>query len=170
MREEFDVVGEDFRNRGRRFDEMIDVMRKLWTGETVEHHGEHYEFERINMLPAPPEGKVPIYGGGLSPRALERAGKRLDGWLSTGNSATEIEGILTTLKELRQQAGREQEPFEFIAAITDGHDRDLYCRLEELGVTGFGAWPLTFSAGPDLGFEQKREALERFGEEVIAIF
>jgi len=47
--EEFDVLGVDFRTRGQRFDECIDVLRKLWTGEMVEHHGRSFDFPRVQM-------------------------------------------------------------------------------------------------------------------------
>jgi len=79
-REEFDLAGQPFAHRGARTDEMIEVLRKLWSGAFVEHHGRFYDFPRVRVLPAP-GAPVPIYGGGLSEPALRRAA-RLDGWLS----------------------------------------------------------------------------------------
>src|SRR5439155_1740265 len=76
MREEFEQLGQPFGDRGRRLDEMIEVVRALWRGGMVEHHGEHYDFHRLQMSPVP-AAPVPIYCGGQSRRAIERA-SRLD--------------------------------------------------------------------------------------------
>jgi probable F420-dependent oxidoreductase len=51
--DEFELLGQDFSNRGRRTDEMIAVMRKLWSGRMVEHRGEFYAFDPLEMSPAP---------------------------------------------------------------------------------------------------------------------
>ena len=53
IREEFDQLGVEFSTRGKRFDEMIDVMRALWRGGMVEHHGRFFDFDRLQMSPAP---------------------------------------------------------------------------------------------------------------------
>ena len=53
MEEEFDAMGVPFAKRGKRADEMLEVMRKLWTGEVVEHHGEYFDVPPLEMLPAP---------------------------------------------------------------------------------------------------------------------
>ena len=169
MKEEFDVLGEDFHNRGRRLDEMIDVMRKLWTGEMVEHHGEFYDFDRLKMLPAP-RGKVSILGGGLSERALRRTGALCEGWLGTGNSAEELPGILAATRRYRDEAGRLEEPFENIVAVRGRPDPGLYRNLEDQGVTGFVHPPPAFAIGPGAALDQKRAALETFGNNVIAAF
>ena len=74
-REEFELAGQDFATRGKRTDEMIEVMRKLWTGEMVEHHGRFYDFPRVQMSPAVPGG-IPIVIGGVSDAALIGRGVR----------------------------------------------------------------------------------------------
>jgi probable F420-dependent oxidoreductase len=74
MQEEYAQLGRDFRTRGRRCDEMIDVLRKVWRGGMVEHHGEFYDFDPLQLSPAA-AGPIPIYIGGASPAALRRAGR-----------------------------------------------------------------------------------------------
>src|ERR1700687_3529728 len=54
MKDEFDIYGVDFRSRGKRYDEMITVLRKLWEGGMVEHHGEFIDFPPLQISPAPP--------------------------------------------------------------------------------------------------------------------
>jgi probable F420-dependent oxidoreductase len=84
MEEEFRLTGQDFHNRGRRTDEMLEVMEKLLSGAMVEHHGEFYDFEPIQMSPAP-SARVPVWVGGDSPAALRRAARN-DGWIGGGLS------------------------------------------------------------------------------------
>src|SRR5689334_2706744 len=64
MEEEFELLEQPFARRGKRADEMLDVMRKLWGGGWVEHHGEFYDFEALEMSPAP-SAPVPVYVGGI---------------------------------------------------------------------------------------------------------
>jgi alkanesulfonate monooxygenase SsuD/methylene tetrahydromethanopterin reductase-like flavin-dependent oxidoreductase (luciferase family) len=52
LRAEFDIVGQDFAGRGPRMDEMLDVLRLLWSGEVVEYHGAHIDFGPLRMCPA----------------------------------------------------------------------------------------------------------------------
>ncbi|HSJ98548.1 MAG TPA: TIGR03619 family F420-dependent LLM class oxidoreductase, partial [Myxococcota bacterium] len=100
-REEFAFAGQEFGNRGRRTDEMIEVLRKLWSGAYVEHHGRCYDFDRVRMLPAP-SAPIPIYAGGLSEPALRRAA-RLDGWVSDLHTSAELGEIAAKLRRLRAE-------------------------------------------------------------------
>ena len=67
MEEEFDAMGTPFARRGKRADEMLEVLRKLWTGEVVEHHGEFFDVPPLEMLPAPTE-PVPVFTSAACPR------------------------------------------------------------------------------------------------------
>jgi probable F420-dependent oxidoreductase len=79
MREEFDAVGLDFATRGARLDELTTILRRLWTGELVEHSGKHYQFGPVQMIPAP-SAPIPIWIGGNTPAAMRRAVAQ-DGWI-----------------------------------------------------------------------------------------
>ena len=78
---EFSAFGEpdDPRLRAEKLDEGLDVLRRLWSGETVMHHGAHYTVDGIRLAPTPVRESVPIWIGGNSPPALRRAA-RFDGW------------------------------------------------------------------------------------------
>ena len=78
MEEEFALLEQPFARRGARMDEMLEVLRKLWAGGMVEHHGEFYDFPRLQMSPAV-ERPIPIYSGGVSKAAFRRVG-RLVAW------------------------------------------------------------------------------------------
>jgi probable F420-dependent oxidoreductase len=167
MKEEFETLGRDFHTRGRRFDEMIEVLRKLWQGEMVEHHGEFFDFGRLQMSPAP-GAPIPIYIGGASEAALRRAARLGDGWIGAGNPPDEIPGILDRLSALRREVGRDQLPFEVMVALTTPPDVDRFRRLEDQGVTSIVSWPLSYVLGPDATPDDRRRVIERYGDEIIA--
>src|SRR6185436_738698 len=85
MREEFEVLGREFQGRGKRMDEMIEVLRKVWAGGMVEHHGAHYDFPPLQMSPAP-RTMPPILIGGQSELAFKRAARLGDGWVGSGHT------------------------------------------------------------------------------------
>jgi probable F420-dependent oxidoreductase len=166
MQEEFALAGQDFATRGKRTDEMIEVIRKLWSGDYVEHHGRFYQFGRVRMLPAP-GAPVPIYGGGLSEPALRRAA-RLDGWISDIHTSAELREIVAALRHHRAEAGLGGEPFELVAACSDAFDADGIRRLAEIGVTHYATAPWLFYGGSWDSLQDKVDGMRRFADQVIA--
>jgi probable F420-dependent oxidoreductase len=168
IREEFETLGMDFETRGRRMDEMIELMRLCWSGEMVEHHGTFFDVGPLQMSPAPRE-PVPIYVGGLAAPALRRAARLGDGWIGTGQAPDEVPRYLERLRALRREAGREGEPFEAIVPLLAPLGPALLRRLEEEhGMTATTAYPFTYTIGPSSTLEQKQGAMRRFADEVIA--
>jgi probable F420-dependent oxidoreductase len=168
IREEYDALGVDFKSRGRRFDEMIEVLRAVWRGGMVEHRGRIFQLGPLAMSPAP-SAPVPIWIGGVSDAALRRAARLGDGWIGTGQHPDELPNLLGRLRALREKAGRGREPFEVMVPLVVPPDPDLLRRLEaEQGVTSTTAWPFPYTVGPVSTIQQKRDAMRRFGDEVIA--
>ena len=97
---EFEANGIPHNQRGARVSESIEIIRKYFTGEKIEHHGKHFDIPESQMLPAPvTPGGPPIWVGGRSKAALKRAGTLCDGWVSYvvtpemyAESLAEIEG------------------------------------------------------------------------------
>jgi len=166
MREEFEVLGVDFATRGKRFDECIEILRRVWRGGMVEYHGEIFSFDRLQMSPTPPH-PIPIYIGGASKPALRRAARIGDGWLGAGNTPEQAEEILVELRRLREEAGRSAEPFDAIVPLVTPPDLDTLRRLADLGATGTVSYPFGYTAGPDATLEQKLDVMQDFGERVI---
>ena len=164
--EEFELAGQDFKSRGRRTDEMIEVLRKLWSGDYVEHHGRCFDFPRVRMLPKP-SAPVPIYAGGLSEPALRRAA-RLDGWVSDLHSTAELREIVAKLRAYRAELGRGHESFDVVAASIDAFDADGIRRLAEIGVTHYATAPWILYGGKWDSIQDKRDGLRRFADEVIS--
>jgi probable F420-dependent oxidoreductase len=174
MREEFEQLGEDFATRGRRLDEMVEVLRTLWQGGWVEHHGTFYDFDRLQISPVPSR-PVPIYGGGHSDAALRRAA-RLDGWIGNAYPLEEALDHVRRLTAARQAADSIDRPgYEVIVGLLARPDVDLYRQLEEGGVTGTICAPwMTPGGAPSAermhagaDFADKRRAVEEFAERIV---
>ena len=76
--DEFALMQQPFTDRGKRTDEMLELMRALWSPDWTEFDGEFYQTPRLEMEPTPP--RIPVYVGGLSETALRRAARH-DGWI-----------------------------------------------------------------------------------------
>jgi len=166
MKDEFDVLGVDFHTRGRRFDECIEVLRKLWSGTMVEHHGRFFQFPPVQMRPAPP-ASIPIYIGGMSDAALRRAARLGDGWLGAGQTAEQAVATLGRLDTLRREAGRATTPFDAIVPLTVPPAPGVLRRLADAGAGGTVSYPFTFTIGPTSTLAQKRAYLEGYATNVI---
>jgi probable F420-dependent oxidoreductase len=168
IREEFAAQGVDFATRGRRMEEMIEVLRTLWAGGMVEHRGRFFEFGPLQMSPAP-EAPIPIYVGGKSEIALRRAARLAEGWIGTGQSPEEARVLPARLRTLRAYEGRGDEPCETIVPLRVPPEAELLRRLEEEdGMTATTCYPFTYTLGPTSSIQRKRDHLLRFGDEVIA--
>src|SRR5262249_16382477 len=104
MKEGFVLLGEDFHKRGKRMNEQVEILRKLWKGGMQEHHGEFYDFDRLEMSPVPP-APVPILVGGISDVALRRAARIGDGWIAVQHSTRELAELIGKLNALRKEYG-----------------------------------------------------------------
>jgi len=166
MAEEFALVERMFEKRGRRTDELLAVMRKLMTGEMVEHHGEFYDFPPVQMAPAP-RLSPPILVGGHSPLALRRAAAS-EGWLGVNYDLEAVLPILHTLRDLRRASGREELPFDAAIALNTPPEPEELVRLEEAGVTMIVNPPLLCPTGEMSSFSEKRDRLEAYAARYIA--
>lgn len=110
MREEFDAVGVDFVDRGRRADEMLDVLALLWSGEPVEFHGTHFDFGPVHFAGAPTE-PIPLVFGGHAGPALRRAASRGSGWFGPNLDLAGSQALTRRIDRLRAELGRDHEPF-----------------------------------------------------------
>lgn len=167
IREEFEILGAPWETRGARMTEMVEVMRKLWSGASVSHQGEHFRFPSVQMSPAPP-APIPVYFGGISALAMKRAARIGDGWIGSGQTPKQAAELLDRLHAMRKEFGREHEPFETMVPLVVPPELDLLKRLEaEHGMTSTSCYPFNFTLGPSSSFEQKRDQMMRFGESVI---
>ena len=162
--DEFELIGQPFRRRGARADEMLDLLATLWQGGWVEHHGEFYDVPRLEMTPPPP-APVPILVGGMSDAALRRAARN-DGWISDLISTADAATHAARLDALRADAGRTGD-FDVIVSLSDAVTADQFRRAEEVGVTDVLTMPWVYHGGFDLPLDQKLDGMRRFADEVV---
>ena len=105
---EFVALGENFHNRGRRSEEQVQVMQKLWAEPHVSFEGKYHRIEDAGINPRPSSGKVPIWFGGHHERTLPRIARWGDGWMPNAYSPDDAAlRIFDELRELTRKAGRD---------------------------------------------------------------
>jgi probable F420-dependent oxidoreductase len=168
LKEEFEALDLDFHTRGRRTDEAIEVMRKVWSGEPVSHRGRFYEFPELTVRPAPPS-PVPIYIGGGSDAAIERAARIGDGFIPPVGAQEETARYRRALADLRRRHGREEEPFTLLASAVDGRAPAELETIEASGVDTVRVDPFALyeKSYGNLDWQRRRAALERYAREVL---
>ncbi len=159
MREEFELLGQDFDNRGPRTTEMIHALRALWKGGWVSWQGEYYSEPEMMIEPHPP-APVPILCGGDSDVALRRAAEHCDGWVGLAYKWDDAVSVIERLQKFRTQIGRGEEPFEIVLSLLHAPSVDLYRRAEDIGITGV-------MCAPWRG-DRYREGIEKFAEDILA--
>lgn len=165
--EDFEVTGEEWKTRGRRMDEIIDIVRGLNAGGYFAYDGKHYRIPSIKISPVPTE-PVPILIGGHSEAALRRAARSGDGWMHAGGDPEELERCLARLGELRKEYGRANDPFEIHVISFDAYTAEGARKIEDQGVTDAIVGFRNPYVQEDTGIEEKIEHIERFANDVIA--
>jgi len=120
--------------RGKRLDEMLDILRGLLTGEFFGYDGEIFQIDAMQITPAP-KVPVPILIGGHAKPALRRAARVADGFIHAGGSFEDLEAMVNEINGYRKDYGRENEPFQYQSMGADAFSVDGVKRLEDLGVT-----------------------------------
>ena len=159
LREEWEAKQLDFDTRGGRVDETIDVCRRLWTEDVVEHHGEFFDFQPVMFNPKPLQQPVPIHVGGDTRAAKRRAALRGDGWLPMNHSLEDLPASIKEVDAMRADAGRDGRTIISVGGGPKSVD-DLR-RYRDAGVDRVIAMP----------YESSRTALDdikRYGDEVLA--
>ncbi len=112
IKDEFDALGVPYTERGPLTDECIEVLKVLWTEEEPSFKGRHYRFSGIKFLPRPVQKPhPPIWVGGNSRMAIERAVNAGNGWHSVGLTPEEIKEGVEYINELLSGKGREASDF-----------------------------------------------------------
>jgi probable F420-dependent oxidoreductase len=113
--EEFEATGVDMARRGRRGEEFVEVLRKAWTDDVVEHEGEFYRVPPAHVDPKPLPGPPPILLGGTADVALRRAARLADGWVSSSREdLASITARIGLIKAELDAAGRDAGAFRLV--------------------------------------------------------
>ena len=137
LQTEYEVSHQEFHNRGKRADELIPLLRRLWEEPVVEHHGEYYDFAPVAFEPKPVQKpSIPIHIGGSSPSALRRAGRLGDGYIDIGaTSVAVVAERCASIRFHREDAGRSEVPFEVTVGADLFADPRQHRELRDLGVS-----------------------------------
>ncbi|MFQ3201194.1 MAG: putative F420-dependent oxidoreductase [Zhongshania sp.] len=165
-KDEFELLQQDFHTRGKRADEMIEIMRLLWTGEMVEYQGNHYQFPPLEMNPAP-SAYIPIWVGGISNAAMRRAARIGDGWVTDLQTSEDILASIAKIQQYRREYGREDRPFSVMATPSDAFTPDAYRRLEDGGVSHILTQPWPFYHGDTQNLDKKIDGIKRYADDYI---
>jgi probable F420-dependent oxidoreductase len=178
LQEEFELVGQDFHNRGKRADEIMAMLRQMWSRDedVIEFHNPYYDLAPFRFQPKPVQKPtIPIEVGGSSKAALRRAGTLGDGWIEIGAKEPEtLKAMIDTVNSHRAAAGRMDAPFEITCGL--GRTVDDVKRAQDLGVTRVGVGPSPYGSVLDdpsqphdrLDVSHFVEFTKRYADEVIA--
>jgi alkanesulfonate monooxygenase SsuD/methylene tetrahydromethanopterin reductase-like flavin-dependent oxidoreductase (luciferase family) len=190
------VVGVNRKERATRSDEMIALMRRLWTEESVTFEGKFYSVQDVTIMPRPwQKNGLPIWIGGRSEAALRRTGRLGDGWLVSSVSPAEVEAGIKAIRAYAADARREVPddhygvliPFYFAASGERAYEtagRSIRSRADmataDFAALGspeqvrakvqayIAAGATKFVMRPCAPFEEWRQQIELLAREVIA--
>ena len=174
---EYEALGEDFRNRGKRSEEQVEVLRALWTQDVVTYKGKWHSIPDAGLNPLPVQRPIPILFGGMAEPVLRRAARLGDGWLpqfggfeadgKTVNAAGR--DYIQKMRGYITEAGRDPDAFQIDGRVTLGNRKPEECAAEveawrELGATHVSL--NTMRAGlstPDAHIDAMRRFKEALG-------
>jgi probable F420-dependent oxidoreductase len=135
---EYEALGMDFRTRGRRTEEQLEVMRLLWTNPVVDFHGEFHDITLAGINPMPTRS-IPVWMGGTAPAAKERIARVADGWMVNTPTEKDPKAAVADMRQRVGVAGREPDEFgiEVRIALSDGVEKavEQMSEYHDLGVS-----------------------------------
>jgi len=171
---EFEGLGENFSDRGKRSEEQVEVMRALWTQETVTYEGKWHKITEAGINPLPVQRPIPIIFGGMADAVLRRIAKIGDGWLpqfegfEPDGKSTNEEGrtLIAQLESYIREAGREPKDVTIEGRIKLGDRTPEACALEVSAWADLGATDVTLNTmGAGLSSPKDHiDAIRRFLE------
>ena len=115
---EYEALGENFHNRGKRSEEQINLLRKLWSQELISFKGKYHTVTDAGLNPLPPRRSIPIWFGGMADPVIERVAKIGDGWLPLGSPDKEKKNKFDLLKKYLEQNSRSMNDIGIEAMIS----------------------------------------------------
>ena len=147
LKEEFDALGVPFARRGARFDDYVEAMRKVWSGEVVEHESDFISWHGFKSYPLPVQNPLPLVMGGDKGKIFERIAKYGNGWYAPAGDPAEIKGHLENLRKACDAIGRDMSEIEITCMWPGTGGKEFLDQLEEVGVHRA---VVILMAGPDL--------------------
>ena len=130
LREEFELLGAPFDDRGARADDAMRALRVALSAREPEYHGEYYDFGGFVVDPHARQARVPLWVGGRTARSLRRAVELGDGWAPFGLRTTELGEMLTRARDTAAWASR-AEPIDVV--LQNEHPLDPIAEPDRVG-------------------------------------
>ncbi len=108
---EYEALGQDWKTRGARQAEQVEVLRRLWTEDLVTFSGRFHNLRQVNIVPPPVQRPIPIWFGGISDAVVARAAKLGDGWMPIMSPDAQAEQKLSALRDQLKSHGRDPAKF-----------------------------------------------------------
>ncbi len=163
LKEEFAALGVPFEKRGARFDDYVVAMKKVWSGNVVEHQSDFLSWSGFKSYPLPVQKPhVPVIIGGSKGKAFERIAKHGDGWYAPTSKIDQLPPLLAKLDAACEAVGRDRSSVEISCMwIPAMEGLDVVKQYEEAGVDRL-IIPLQALGGPPM------EALGKLGDEILS--
>jgi probable F420-dependent oxidoreductase len=161
---EYEGLGMDFRNRGKRLEEQIDVLRRLWTEPVLTYEGKHHRITAAGINPLPVQRPIPIWIGASAEAAIKRAAQLADGFFPQRPLEGGWPATMDKIRGWLKDAGRDPARFGIEARINtaSGTPDDWHSQAEEwraLGATHLSVNTMNGGlSGVDAHIEQLRQA------------
>jgi probable F420-dependent oxidoreductase len=164
---EMQALGYDFRDRGKRIEEQVLVLRELWTKSLVTFRGKYHSIDDMGITPMPKQRPIPIWFGGEADAVIRRMARLGEGWMLNRTYPEEAKPMIEKLHHYLAEAGRNPDKFGIdIRVNLSKHPRDTWAKLvgnwRELGVTYIGV--NTMGSGFK-NLQERLEAIELFKQE-----
>jgi probable F420-dependent oxidoreductase len=157
---EYEALGEDFSTRGKRCDEQVELMRKLWTEPSVTYTGEFHRVTGAGLAPLPTQRPIPVWFGASSARAFWRAGRLGDGWFPMVGPGPKLEQARHEVTRAAEAAGRDPAAIGMQGQVSwNGRAQDL--------AAGFRAW--AEAGASDVGVNTMNAGLASVDEHLNAL-
>jgi probable F420-dependent oxidoreductase len=117
---EYEALGKDFSNRGKRLDEQVALLRRLWTEPSVTHDGTYERVTGAGLAPLPVQRPIPVWFGAVAERALRRVGRLADGWFPQVPPGPRLDEAWAIVREAAAEAGRDPDALGMEGRISWG--------------------------------------------------
>ena len=161
LKEEFEALGVPFERRGARFDDYVEGMRKIWSGDVVEHESDFISWSNFKSYPLPIQNPFPVVMGGVKGKIFERIAKYGDGWYAPAGDPLELKGHLESLRQACDAIGRDISEIEITCMWPGRGGNEFLGKLADVGVHRVVV--------PLMGAANAIESIQKLAEEVIVV-
>jgi len=159
LEEEFRALGVPFERRGARFDDYVVALRKIWSGDVVEHHSDFIDWEGFKSYPLPVQDPLPLVIGGAKGKVYQRIARHGNGWFAPIGDPAELRSALGELRAVCDAEGRDFAEIEITCMWPGQGGPEAVAALEDAGASRLVV--------PVMAMPDPAAALEKLSKEII---